>query len=98
MIVDVQIGEPDVAILTGAVKAKVYLDAYPEAVFDAVLESSSPVAAAGLDSPLRAFTARFRIAQQDPRLLPDLSASLEITRKAGEESTAVAAVGSVPKP
>ncbi|MBI4908155.1 MAG: efflux RND transporter periplasmic adaptor subunit [Acidobacteria bacterium] len=78
MIIDVQVGEPDVAILSHAAKARVYLDAYPDAVFDATLESSSPVAAAGLDSPLRTFTARFRIQQQDPRLLPDLSASLEI--------------------
>ena len=55
------------------------LDAYPDVVFDAILESSSPVAAAGLDSPVRTFTTRFRIQQQDPRLLPDLSASLEIS-------------------
>lgn len=79
MIIDVQVGEPDVAILAGMAKAKVYLDAYPDVVFDAILESSSPVAAAGLDSPVRTFTTRFRIQQQDPRLLPDLSASLEIS-------------------
>lgn len=86
MIIDVQVGEPDVAILRGATRAKVYLDAYPDTVFDATLESSSPVAAAGLDSPLRTFTARFRIEQQDARLLPDLSASLEILMRREEKA------------
>lgn len=92
MIIDVQVGEPDVAILGGMAKAKVYLDAYPDAVFDAVLESSSPVAAAGLDSPLRTFTARFRIVQQDARLLPDLSASLEIAFTRAPATSAAPAV------
>ncbi|MFN7921486.1 MAG: efflux RND transporter periplasmic adaptor subunit [Bryobacteraceae bacterium] len=78
MIVDVMINEPDIAALAGSMRAKVYLDAYPDSVFEAVLESASPVATAGLDSPVRTFSARFRIVQQDPRLLPDLSAALEI--------------------
>lgn len=79
MVVITQIGEPDGAILAerGA-KARVMLDAYPGAVFDAHLESASPVASGGLQSPIRAFAARFRIDQRDPRLLPDLSAAVEI--------------------
>jgi multidrug resistance efflux pump len=78
MIVETMVNEPDVAVLGDSVTAKVYLDAYPTAVFTAKLESASPVATAGLESPVRTFTARFRIAEQDPRLLPDLSASMEI--------------------
>jgi len=78
MIVETQVNEPDVAVLGSASQAKVHLDAYPAAVFDAQLESASPVATAGLESPVKSFSARFRIGQRDPRLLPDLSASLEI--------------------
>ena len=78
MIVDSQVNEPDVAVLGNAAHAKVYLDAYPNVAFDAQLESASPVATGGLESPVKSFTARFRIGQRDPRLLPDLSASLEI--------------------
>jgi hypothetical protein len=47
-------------------------------VFDAHLESASPAASSSLGSPLKAFSARFRIDQHDPRLLPDLSAAVEI--------------------
>ncbi|MEZ5401191.1 MAG: efflux RND transporter periplasmic adaptor subunit [Bryobacteraceae bacterium] len=78
MVVDVMVNEPDVAALTKGAVAKVYLDAYPDAAFTARLEAASPVATAALNTPVRAFAARFRVDQQDPRLLPDLSASLEI--------------------
>lgn len=78
MVVDAAVNEPDFAVLSQHVGAKVFLDAYPDAAFTARLESASPVASAGLDSPVRVFAARFRVEQQDPRLLPDLSASLEI--------------------
>jgi HlyD family secretion protein len=79
MVIDAMINEPDFAALAEGATAKVYLDAYPNAVFQARLEYASPIATAGLDSPVRTFSARFRVAEQDPRLLPDLSASLEIT-------------------
>ncbi|MFN7934323.1 MAG: efflux RND transporter periplasmic adaptor subunit [Bryobacteraceae bacterium] len=78
MVVDASVNEPDFAVLSQQATAKVYLDAYPDATFSARLESASPVASSGLDSPVRVFAARFRVEQQDPRLLPDLSASLEI--------------------
>lgn len=80
MIVDVVLNESDVAVLRPGMKAKLHLDAYPGAVFSAEMESASPVATAGLDSPVRGFAARFRVTQQDPRLLPDLTAALEIDR------------------
>lgn len=79
MLVITLINEPDGAVLArGGAKAKIRLDAYPGAVFDAHFESASPVASAGLDSPIKYFSARFRIDQRDPRLLPDLSAAVEI--------------------
>jgi len=78
MVVDAMVNEPDIAAAGKAVTAKVFVDAYPSLVLDAVLEASSPVATAALESPVRTFNARFRIKQQDLRLLPDLSASLEV--------------------
>jgi len=86
MVVITQISEPDGAVLAGrGARARVLLDAYPGAVFDAQLESSSPVASGGLQSPIRSFTARFRIQQRDPRLMPDLSAAVEIIPSGGRQ-------------
>jgi hypothetical protein len=79
MIIDTQVNESDAAVLGTLAGATVYLDAYPSARFQARLLNASPVATAGLESPVRSFTARFRIEQSDARLLPDLSASLEIS-------------------
>jgi HlyD family secretion protein len=78
MAVITQISEPDGAAMAPGTRAKVRLDAYPGAVFDAHLESASPAASSSLGSPLKTFSARFRIDQRDPRLLPDLSAAVEI--------------------
>lgn len=79
MLVVTLVNEPDGAVLGhGGTRAKIRLDAYPGAVFDAHFESASPVASGGLDSPIKYFAARFRIDQRDPRLLPDLSAAVEI--------------------
>jgi hypothetical protein len=80
MIIDASVNESDVAVLKPGVTAKLYVDAYPGAVFQAEMLTASPIAIAGLDSPVRTFSARFKVLSQDPRLLPDLSAALEIDR------------------
>jgi HlyD family secretion protein len=82
MVVQATVDEPDFPSVANATRARVYLDAYPGVVFDATLQSASPVATAGLDSPVRNFVAIFRIEQQSAQLLPDLSAALEIERAA----------------
>lgn len=82
MIVDASVNESDVAVLRPGVSAKLYLDAYPGTVFQAEMLSASPIAIAGLDSPVRSFSARFKVLSEDARLLPDLSAALEIDRVA----------------
>ena len=82
MVVQATIDEPDFAVVSKAARARIYLDAYPNEVFDATLQTASPVANAGMDSPVRNFLAVFLVQQQSPRLLPDLSASLEIERPA----------------
>jgi multidrug resistance efflux pump len=75
-----QVGEPDGAVLTPGRKAVVRLDAYPDVEFPAHLVSASPVATTMLSTPVKSFTARFRIDKPDPRLMPDLSAVVLIQR------------------
>ena len=82
MIVDAAVNESDVSVLQPGVAAKLYLDAYPGVEFNAEMLTASPIAVAGLDTPVRSFAARFRVLSEDPRLLPDLSAALEIKRAA----------------
>ncbi len=72
------VGEPDGAVLKPGATAMVSLDAYPDIVFQARFHSASPVATTALGSPIKNFSARFRLAQSDPRLLPDLSAAVVI--------------------
>jgi len=76
MEVRAQVGEPDDAALTPGCRAIVLLDAYPELSFQAHMISASPVAASALDSPVKTFSARFRLDKSDPHLLPDLSAAV----------------------
>ena len=78
MVVEATVNESDIAAVQHSTQARLYLDAYPGASFAAKLEFVNPVATSGMDSTVRSFTAVFRVAEQDPRLLPDLSAAIEI--------------------
>jgi HlyD family secretion protein len=81
MEVRAMVGEPDGSVLHAGATATVYLDAYPDAVFHARFHSASPVATSAIGSPIKNFTARFRLDRVDPRLLPDLSAALIIENR-----------------
>lgn len=70
------VGEPDDATLVPGCRATVRLDAYPDLTFQAHMVSASPVASSALGSPIKTFSARFRLDQSDPHLLPDLSAAV----------------------
>ena len=76
MLVRCAVGEPDGAALVAGVRAKVYLDAYPDLVLPAHFEFASPVAASALGSPVKTFTAIFKLDKTDQRLMPDLSAAV----------------------
>jgi len=78
MAVQVSVGEPDGAALGEGSKATVRLDAYPDLIFKAHFDSASPVATALLGSLVRSFSARFRLDEHDPHLLPDLSAAVDL--------------------
>jgi multidrug resistance efflux pump len=78
MEIELSVGEPDGAILIPGAKAKVRLDAYPGLTFTGHLVSASPVATAPIGSKVKTFSARFALDQNDPHLLPDLSAAADI--------------------
>jgi multidrug resistance efflux pump len=59
--------------------ARVHLDAYPDLTFPGKLEEMAPIGDAGDFSPrLRTFTVIFSIMGQDPKLMPDLSAAVDV--------------------
>jgi multidrug efflux pump subunit AcrA (membrane-fusion protein) len=72
------VGEPDGIALAPGTHATVRLDAYPDLVLPAHLEFASPVASSALGSPIKNFSAVFRLEKSDPHLLPDLSAAVVI--------------------
>jgi multidrug resistance efflux pump len=78
MEVRTNVGEPDGAVLVPGARAVISLDAYPEMVFTARFHSASPVATAPIGSPIKTFTATFRLDKPDSHFLPDLSAAVII--------------------
>jgi len=76
MLVRCSVGEPDGAALTPGTRAKVYFDAYPDLALPAHFEFASPMASSALGSPVKTFSAVFRLDKTDPRLTPDLSAAV----------------------
>jgi HlyD family secretion protein len=78
MEVRTNVGEPDGAVLVPGARAVISLDAYPELVFTSRFHSASPVATAPMGSPIKTFTATFRLDKPDTHFLPDLSAAVVI--------------------
>ncbi len=63
--------------------ARIHLDAYPELAFSGKLEEMAPIARSGDFSPkLRAFAVVFSIEGNDERLMPDLSAAVDVNPQA----------------
>jgi HlyD family secretion protein len=96
MEVHVPVNQEDLLDLRLGQNAQVHLDAYSDLVFAGQLESIDPMGIPGdFSSKLRTFSATFSIKGHDPRLMPDLSAAVEVTpaetEPAGEQ---VAASGS----
>ena len=79
MLVRCAVGEPDGGVLVPGAKATVYFDAYPDVVLPATFEFASPVASSAIGSPIKSFTAVFKLDKTDSHLMPDLSAAVVIT-------------------
>lgn len=79
MEVRVPVNQEDLLGLKIGEKARVHLDAYADLVFPAQLESVDPMGTPGdFSSKLRNFSATFSIEGHDPRLMPDLSAAVDV--------------------
>jgi multidrug resistance efflux pump len=79
MEVRVPVNQEDLLALKIGTKALVHLDAYSDLVLPGQLESIDPMGTPGdFSSRLRKFSATFSIAGQDPRLMPDLSAAVDV--------------------
>ncbi len=81
MLVRCSVAEPDRVELRAGARATVYVDAYPDLALSAHFVSASPIATTALGSPIKTFTALFKLDRIDPRLMPDLSAAVVIEAK-----------------
>jgi HlyD family secretion protein len=86
MLVRCAVGEPDGAVLAPGTKATVYLDAYPDLALPAHFEFASPVASSALGSPIKTFSAIFKLDKTDTHLMPDLSAAVVLAASPAPEA------------
>ncbi len=79
MRVKARVNQEDLLVLRPGQEAKVHLDAYPDLVFEGQLDSVDPMGNPGdFSQKLRTFSAAFTIKGNDPRLMPDLSAAVDV--------------------
>src|SRR5712672_2644685 len=79
MEVRVELNQVDVLKVHPGQRAQMHLDAYPGMTLSAVLEEFSPLGHTGqFTEAVRSFAARFSVQGTDARLLPDLSAALDL--------------------
>jgi multidrug resistance efflux pump len=79
MVVQVPVNQEDLLSLMIGETATVRLDAYPGLTFTGRLENVGPMGRTGdFSSKIRTFSAVFSIVGHDPRLMPDLSAAVDV--------------------
>jgi HlyD family secretion protein len=79
MQVRIRVNQEDVLALSQGQHATVHLDAYPDLTFPAQLQELAPMGQTSeLSDKVRTFTALYRIEGNDPRLVPDLSAAVDV--------------------
>jgi HlyD family secretion protein len=79
MQVRVAVNQEDLLALKVGQKATVHLDAYPDLRFQGELQAIDPMGKNGdFSAKLRNFAALFSIKGNDPRLMPDLSAAIDV--------------------
>jgi multidrug resistance efflux pump len=79
MEVRVPVNQEDLLALKIGEKAMVHLDAYTDFVLPGQLESIDPMGTSGdFSTKLRKFSATFSVKGQDARLMPDLSAAVDV--------------------
>ncbi|HET9306077.1 MAG TPA: HlyD family efflux transporter periplasmic adaptor subunit [Candidatus Sulfotelmatobacter sp.] len=100
MQVRVMANQQDFPSLAVGQTAKVRLDAYPEMVFPAKLDQVAPIGENGdFSNKLRAFVVIVSIEGNDPKLMPDLSAAVDVDiAKAKAGSSTASGTQSQPSP
>jgi multidrug resistance efflux pump len=79
MQVRVELNQVDLEKVHLGQRAEMHLDAYPGLTLPAVLDELSPLGHNGrFSEQVRSFNAQFLVQGEDPRLLPDLSAALDL--------------------
>lgn len=90
MEVRVLANQQDFPSLRAGQSAKVRLDAYPELVFPAQVEQLAPIAESGsFSDKVRQFAVVVSIHGNDPKLMPDLSAAVDVDLGAGNDGRSV---------
>ena len=74
----VRVNQNDAAYLKAGQTALLHLDAYPGMTMPARMESLDNIAITSMAPKVRVFAAVFAIQGSDPRLMPDLSAALDV--------------------
>jgi len=78
------VNQEDLPALQVGLRATVRLDAYPEMVFTSELEQIAPIGRSGdFSSKVRTFAVVFSIQGNDPKLMPDLSAAVDVDTARG---------------
>jgi HlyD family secretion protein len=84
MEVHVLVNQQDLMALSVGQRARVHLDAYPDLGFQGTLESIDPMGKHGdFSAKLRNFSATISIDGNDPRLMPDLPAAVDLRKTTG---------------
>jgi multidrug resistance efflux pump len=79
MQVRAMVNQEDFLVLRIGMPARIHLDAYPELRFSGKLDQMAPIASTGDLSPkLRRFSVVFSIDGNDAKLMPDLSAAVDV--------------------
>lgn len=95
MQVRVAANQQDFPRLQAGQSAKVRLDAYPELVFPAKVDQLAPIGEPGsFSDKIRTFAVIVSIRGNDPKLMPDLSAAVDINTTSPDTNAAPAAGGS----
>ena len=90
MEVRVDLNQVDLLKVLPGLHARMHLDAYPGIELAATLEDISPLGHNGqFTDTVRVFSARFSIQGTDPKLLPDLSAALDLDLGSQENALVV---------
>jgi len=80
MQVRASVNQEDYLSLRIGMPARIHLDAYPSLTFSGKLEEMAPIARSGdFSSKLRSFSVVFSIDGNDAKLMPDLSAAVDVT-------------------